>query len=41
MKRLLRDLVDALIIGFCLDAALREWWERHLIRKCEAELHNG
>ena len=36
MKRILRDLIDAVIIGICLDAALRSWWERHELRRLEA-----
>jgi hypothetical protein len=37
MRRLMRDLIDAVIMGIIVSAALQEWWERHLIHKFEAE----
>jgi hypothetical protein len=32
MRRLLREILDAIVVGIIVTAALREWWERH----CEA-----
>ena len=38
MRRVIRELIDAVIIGVCLTAAAREWWERHETKRLMASL---